>query len=133
MNVSSLASLRRRSSQRLAEGNRLRPEGIEDQYVFAGGVTVTPVGIDAGRDDLERPVKDRTWVRVTFPDRSTALRDEAGLPIRSLVAGINVSEDGFVLKANVVGNLEIDADSIQTFWRGVSKERGHGSGSLSQM
>ena len=126
-------ALEARSRDRSEEGNQLREEGVEDQYVFAAGAVVEAVGMDSGRDDLERPAKDRTWVRITYPARPAALRDEDGLPIRSLVAGINVSEEGLVLKANVVGNLDIAVDSIQTHWSEPSKETGHGAGKLSQM
>ena len=126
-------ALEARSRDRSEEGNQLREEGVEDQYVFAAGAVVEAVGMDSGRDDLERPAKDRTWVRITYRARPAALRDEDGLPIRSLVAGINVSEEGLVLKANVVGNLDIAVDSIQTHWSEPSKETGHGAGKLSQM
>jgi len=126
-------ALRERSSDRPLEGNQLRKEGVEDRYVFAPGTTVEPIGMDQGRENLARPVKDRTWVRVSYAARASALRDEDGLPIRSLVVGINVSEDGLVLKANVVGNLDIDADSIQTYWSGISKEKRHGADKLPQM
>lgn len=126
-------ALRERSSERPFEGNQLREEGVEDKYVFAPGATVTPVGMDQGRQNLARPVNDRTWVRVTYPTRASAPRDKDGLPIRSLAAGINVSEDGLVLKANVIGNLDIDADSIQTYWSGISKEKRHGADKLPQM
>ena len=126
-------ALETRSRERSDEGNQLREEGVEDQYVLAPGAAVEAVGMDSGRDDLERPAKDRTWLRITYPDRPAALRDKDGLPIRSLVAGINVSEDGLVLKAKVVGNLDIDVDSIQTHWSEPSKETGHGAGKLSQM
>lgn len=126
-------TLQARSRERSDEANQLREEGVEDQYVLAPGAKVEAVGMDSGRDDLERPAKDRTWARITYPDRPTALRDQDGLPIRWLVVGINVSEDGLVLKANVVGNLDIDVDSIQTHWVETSKETGHGAGNLSQM
>lgn len=128
-----MEALQARSRERSDDGNQLREEGVEDQYVLAPGAVVEPVGMDSGRHDLERPAKDRTWMRITFLDRPAALRDQDGLPIRSLVAGINVSEGGLVLKANVIGNLDIDIDSIQTDWSRTSKETGHDAGMLSQM
>ena len=126
-------ALKARSRERSEDGNQLREEGVEDQYIFAPGAMVEAVGVDEGRDDVERPAKDRTWVRVTYPGRPAALRDPDGLPIRSLVVGINVSEDGLVLKAAVAGNLDIDWNSIQTGWIGTSKETDHGAGKLPAM
>jgi hypothetical protein len=111
------AALARRVCDRKVEGNRLRPEGIEDQYVFAGDAKIEPAGLDAGRPNLEQPTKDRTWIRVTYPLRRTALRDDKGIPIRSIVAGINVSTGDLVLKANVIGNLDIDRRSISYDWK----------------
>jgi hypothetical protein len=128
-----MGALEARSRERTEDGNQLRDEGVEDQYVLAAGAVVKPIGVDQGRDDLERPARDRTWVRITYGHRPAALRDQDGLPIRSLVAGINVSEDGLVLKAGVIGNLDIDWDSLQTQWIGTGKERSHGAGKLSAM
>ena len=101
---------------RPSEGNQLRKEGVEDQYVFAPGATFEWVRADAGRTDLDTPVKRRTWIRVTFPKRSRALTDRTGRPIHSIVVGVNVSADDCVLKANVIGNLEIDTGSIKFDW-----------------
>lgn len=108
--------LARRLAERSPEENQLRAEGVEDQFVFAPGVEIAAVGVDAGRDDLERPVAARTWLRVTYPRRAQALRDMQNLPIRALTAGVNVDEKGYVLKAGVIGNLEIDMDSISRDW-----------------
>lgn len=108
--------LRERVSDRRVEGNRLRAEGVEDQYVFAAGATLEPIGADAGRDNLESATRDRTWIRVTYPSRREALRDGKGIPIRSIVVGVNVSPEGLVLKANVVGNLDINWESISYDW-----------------
>ena len=98
------------------EDNRLRPEGVEDRYVFAREAMLEPVGVDAGHLNLERPVQDRTWIRVTYPTRNQAPRNDAGSPIRSLQVGVNVSPDGLVLKANVIGNLDINRESIWCDW-----------------
>ena len=108
--------LARRLAERSPEENQLRPEGVEDQFVFAPGAEIAVAGVDAGRDDLERPVAARTWLRVTYPRQAQALRDAQNLPIRALTAGVNVDEKGYVLKAGVVGNLEIDMDSISRDW-----------------
>lgn len=101
------------------DGNRLRAEGVEDQYVFSKSATIEPQLVDEGRSDLERPAQSRTWFRVTFSDRDKALRDEVGVPIRSVLAGVNVSTDQMVLKASVTGNLEIDLESISYNWNGI--------------
>lgn len=110
-------------TDRRIEGNRLAEEGMEDQYLLAPGCELTLVGVDKGRDDLERPAASRAWIRVTYPREEGAPLDLAGLPIRSLVAGINTTTDSYVLKAAVVGNLEIPLDSIDTNWNG---HRGNG-------
>lgn len=108
--------LAERIRERTVEGNLLLPEGIEDAYVFPPGATLEPVAVDEGSDDLEMPVKQRTWIRVTYPTRARALRDENGIPIRAITVGINVSAGGRVLKAGVIGNLEILWDSISYDW-----------------
>jgi len=95
--------------------NQLMAEGVEDWYVFSPFSQLEALAIDAGRDDLERAVASRTWLRVTYADRATALRDSLNLPIRSLEVGVNVDEAGNVLKANTVGNLDIDEESIAYF------------------
>ena len=98
------------------EGNRLAEEGMEDQYILAPGSRVTLVKIDEGRNDLERPVSSRVWIGVTYSRKDRAPLDLGGLPIRSLLAGISTTHDSYVLKAAVVGNLEIDYESIGTDW-----------------
>jgi len=112
------AKLRARLDQRSIEENQLRPEGVEDQYVFTADATIETLAVDEGRSDLERAVKNRTWFRVAYPERGRALRDDKGIPIRSLAVGVNVSVDGFVLKGNVIGNLDIDWDSMSSDWAG---------------
>ena len=112
---------------RAVEGNLLVPEGIEDQYVFAPGAELNVAGVDAGRDDLDRPVAKRVWIRVTFARQQTAplARAEEGgemMAVRALTVGVNLSKDGgLVVKAGVVGNLDIDMDSLSFDW---SSERG---------
>ena len=110
-------TLKRQVSCRFLGSNQLRAEGVEDQYVFAPGTQIIPLGADAGRKDLLQPVADRTWFRVEFPDDATALRDENGAAIRSLTVGVNVSASGYVLKAAVIGNLEIDRTKLSLDWR----------------
>lgn len=101
---------------RTVADNRLTEEGVEDQYVFSPGAEIQYESVDAGREDLEAPTARRTWLRVTYPLREKSLLDGDGLPIRSLRVGINVSHDGYVLKGNVIGNLDIDWESIMYDW-----------------
>ena len=112
------AQLCERIQNRSVESNVLRREGVEDQYVFAPGAKLEIVQLDDGAPDLERPVKERTWIRVTYPYRERALRDMDGAPIRALTVGVNVSRDGYVLKAGVIGNLEIDRTTLSYNWDG---------------
>lgn len=95
--------------------NQLLAEGVEDWFVFSPYCTMAAESVDAGRRDLEAPADSRTWIRVTYDSPITALRDSLNLPIHSLLAGVNTSASGGVLKANVIGNLDIDLESIQYF------------------
>lgn len=103
-------------------GNRLRDTGVEDQYVFRPGAAIEVVARDEGRDDLERPTAERIWFRVRFPNMANALFDAAGLAIRAITVGVNVSSEGYILKANVDGNLDVDLDSIE-YWDVGSGDR----------
>lgn len=94
--------------------NLLTAWGIEDQYVFRPGSEIEYIGSDLGRDDLEKPVRKRCWFRVTYPSAYGSPADEEGRPIESLTVGVNVSNDGHVLKANIIGNLDI-ADETRRF------------------
>lgn len=109
-------ALCRQITHRAIEANQLTAEGVDDQYVFAPGVELELVGIDDGAAGLKRPVAERSWIRVTYPNRRRALRDDDGRPIRSVVVGVNVSQDGYILKAGFIGNLEVDRESIQYSW-----------------
>lgn len=103
-------------TSRATGGNRLRPEGVEDQYVFAPMAKVEVAALDAGRQDLAKPPMERVWLRVSYPVPTQALHDENGTPIKSLRVGMSLSTDGYVLKAGATGNLEIDFDSISYNW-----------------
>jgi len=96
--------------------NRLNDEGVDDQYLFTPGSRLDFLSEDGGGDGLEAPVARRTWFKVTYPARDKALLDREGVPIRSVHAGISVSREGRVLKAGVIGNLDIDWNSIQYDW-----------------
>jgi hypothetical protein len=95
--------------------NQLLAEGVEDWFVFSPHAVLAAEFVDAGRHDLESPAASRTWIRVIYESPATALRDGFNLPIRSLLAGVNVSESGAILKANVIGNLDIDEESVRYF------------------
>jgi len=112
-----LSELREQFMDRSPGGveNHLRPEGVEDQYLFNAAAQLEPVAVDQGLDGLEAPVESRLWIRITYPTRELALRDMNQLPLRSLVAGVNMGADGDILKANTVGNAEIKVGSVQYF------------------
>lgn len=103
---------------RSPEGNRITPEGIEDQYIFRPGADVTFVGRDPGTEGLAKGTAQRTWLRVNFADESRAPFDSGKRPIRGLTVGVNVSEDGYILKAGIVGNLDIAHETVTTNWTG---------------
>jgi len=103
-------------SERPVSDNQISAEGVEDIYVFAPGATLRWLEQDEGRDDLEEPAARRDWIRVTYPSRARALRDINNIPIRSLVVGINTNPGGQVLKAGIIGNLDLDLDSIAYDW-----------------
>lgn len=105
-----------RLSDRSIADNVVLPEGIEDQYVFVPGAELEVLETDEGWEDLERPAASRLWLRVTYPSRVRAPRDSTNLPIRSMVVGINVDKDGQVLKAAIIGNLDIELDAISYAW-----------------
>ncbi|MCC6696374.1 MAG: hypothetical protein IT365_12155 [Candidatus Hydrogenedentes bacterium] len=115
-------SLCMKALDRSVEGNILQPEGIEDWYLFAPGATFEVVGVDPGRDDLDRAVAKRVWIRVTFSRQQTAplARAEEGgemMAVRAVTVGINLSREGrLVVKAGVLGNLDIDMSSLSFDW-----------------
>lgn len=104
-------------TERRVERNRLTPEGVGDEYVFCPGATITAYGHDPGQSGLAKATSRRIWLKVTYPSPERALLDESGRPLRSIVAGVNLSADGYVLKANVSGNLDIDRNSADTNWQ----------------
>lgn len=108
--------LRRRILDRPAEGNQVREEGLEDSLIFRPGATLVPVRTDDGRTDLERPVQGRAWIRVTYAKAEEAPLGLDGLPVRSMEVGLNVSVRGTILKTSVIGNAEIDFDTIVSTW-----------------
>lgn len=101
---------------RTVADNHLADEGIEDPYVFSPGAEITYDSTDAGQEGLEVPVARRSWLLVQYPVREKALLDREGAPIRSFRVGVNVSSEGLILKGNVIGNLDIDWESIKYDW-----------------
>lgn len=94
-------------------------EGIEDGHVFSRSAQWSLSGLDAGRNDLAKAAAGRAWLNVSYPVPGSAPRDVRGdeeRPIKSMRVGVNVSADGYVLKASVVGNVEIDDESIAYYW-----------------
>lgn len=97
-------------------GNRVTREGVEDQYVFVPGAELRVLAVDEGRDDLAAPAAERVWMTAVFPNRARAPRDAMGLPIKRLTVGVNVSTEGYILKAAIIGNLEIAWDAVSYDW-----------------
>ncbi len=108
--------LRDRLSRRSPEEKQLRTEGVRDKYVFSRDARLEVVGVDAGRKDLAKEVVGRVWIRAVYSNASSALRDESGRPIHGITVGVNVDENGRILKANVLGNLDILRFSIDYDW-----------------
>lgn len=100
---------------RSVEENQLTTEGIEDRYLFAPGTEISFVGADDGRENLEDAVRVRNWFRVEFPKRERAPRDKQGAAIASIVVGLNLGEDGYIVKAGVRGDAEIDWEKIEVY------------------
>lgn len=95
---------------------QLRDEGIEDSAVFRAPAEFRPLRTDAGEDNLAAPVAGRLWIEVTYPGMESAIRDPDGRPIRQIRVGVTVSTDGLVLKTGVLGNVELDYDSVIPFY-----------------
>ena len=114
--VAARAALERKILKRVIEHNQLCSEGVEDKYVFAPGAEVEVAGVDEGRSDLAEPAAGRVWLRVTYPRESVALRGNNGDPIHSLRVGVNLTRGQKVLKASVIGNLDIDYESLSFEW-----------------
>jgi hypothetical protein len=119
--------LRDQIRNRSPEKNVLRAEGIEDQYVFAPGARFVVANIDEGRNDLGSPIECRVWIRVTYSSRERAplVQVEEGSslmqPVHAWDVGVNLSRtDSTVLKAGVIGNLDIDLDSLSFDWPSAS-------------
>ena len=106
----------RRLTDRRLENAQFGPSGVEDRYIFMPGADVEVIGVEGGRDDLSRNTEECVVFQVTYPAPERALRDEQGQPIRSLKTRVWVSREGFVLKAGVLGDAEVDPASFQYDW-----------------
>lgn len=93
--------------------NQVEMLGIRDLYLMPTTVTYNVVGADPGRQDLVLPVLERVWIAFEYPNQATAPRSPSGKTISSLRAGINISTDSTILKGSVIGNWEIDRESIR--------------------
>lgn len=98
---------------RPVEQSVLTREGIEDRFAFPPGASLRVVRRDSGRNDLDDAVGHRTWLEVVYPVERYAPRTEHGAFVRSMVVGVNVSPEGMVVKAGVVGNLDVDPASVR--------------------
>jgi hypothetical protein len=107
-----------RITNRAIGQGRLTAEGIEDQYIFRPGAKIEVQARDDGMTGLDKPVEYRVWFTVTFGSINSAIFDESGRAIRSMRIGVNVSPDGYILKAGVTGNTEIDWSAIDYDWTG---------------
>ncbi len=107
--------LKNRILSRHEEGNMIREDGVEDNLIFRPEVVVEPVGVDVGRGDLEKPAAGRAWLRVTFLKPERAPLGPSGKPVRALNVGLNVSREGTILKAAIIGNLDVDMGSVEYY------------------
>ena len=96
-----------------ADGSILQIVGMDDPYLFLPSARFEVLGADGGLKGLAKPVRERVWVHVTYPDTGAAPRDSTGRAVRSLLVAVSVSTDGYILKAGVRGNAEIDFDSVE--------------------
>lgn len=97
-------------------GYEVRDEGVADPYLFVPGVEYEFIGQDEGRQDLEVPVSARVWVALRFPSPTRCLIDQNGRAISGVTVGLNMTAGGLVAKANVLGNAEINWDTVRYNW-----------------
>lgn len=94
------------------DGFAITVEGIDDQYVLTPSMEYTILGADAGAVNLAKAPAERVWVEVRYPADGPAPRDENDSTVRVLRVGINISADGYVLKAGIQGNLDIEVPPV---------------------
>ena len=100
---------------RKVEEGQITAEGVRDKYIFTPGAKVTPISRDQGLEDLAKPTAYRVWYAVEYTDASRALLGEDGRAVQRLHVGINVSQDGYVLKSDVLGTAELNRELI-AYW-----------------
>lgn len=100
-------ALERRSDEAM-----ITSEGIHDKYIFPPGAIARPLRSDAGLDYLAKPVSYRLWFEVSYEGVELPPRGSEGRPITKMRVGLNVSDDGYILKAGVLGTAEVNEDSI---------------------
>lgn len=98
------------------DGFQVVDEGVRDPYLFFPGVEYSFVGQDEGREDLEVPVAARAWIALRFPSPTRCLRDPDGRAISGITVGLNMTADGLVAKAGVLGNAELQWESVRYSW-----------------
>ncbi len=96
--------------------SELSEGGVDDAALFTPLAEVELVSVDPGADDLEAPSAGRVWLRVRYPGPNDALRDASGRSIKTIRAGLTLSPEGRVIKAGIVGNVEIDTESEPVYW-----------------
>jgi hypothetical protein len=87
-------------------------EGLVDGALFPQGVEWKILGADAGIKTLSKPVLERIWVELTYSGVPNGPKTSQGVPLKSIIAGINISKDEYVLKGDIRGNWNIDQESL---------------------
>ena len=106
----------RRLADRRLENAQWGATGVEDRYVFMPGSSIEVLAVEDGRADLERDAKECVVFRVSYPAPERSLRDANGQPVRTLEVRVWVSREGYVLKASVHGDAEVDSSSFAYDW-----------------
>jgi len=86
--------------------------GLVDGALFPQGVEWKILGADAGIDSLAKPVLERIWIELTYSGVPNGPKTSQGIPLKSMIAGINISEDQYILKGDIRGNWNIDQKSL---------------------
>lgn len=110
------ASLCEDFCERDESGYEVVDEGVDDPYLFFPGVEYKFIGQDEGRDDLAVPVASRAWIALRFPSPTRCLKNPDGRAISGVTVGLNMTAEGLVAKAGVLGNTEIQWDSVRYSW-----------------
>ena len=87
-------------------------EGPLDGALFPQGVEWKVLGADAGIGSLAKPVSERIWVELSYSAVPNGPKTNTGIPLKSVIAGINISTDQYILKGDIRGNWNIDQESL---------------------